>query len=429
MTTYFEIINTLQVHRAKKMTTTLTEQDRIDKIVGIKSIFTPSQAIDIEELFSGRRKELEKAQETITDLGCHLIIYGDRGVGKTSLANIIKVIWRKIGETKNINVTKINCDPLENFGELWKRSLNQIPIPYTSKEKTIGYNQENKEQTKVIGLGEYITSENLKDVKSSEINDLVNRLEGHSIFIFDEFDRIEDKKTKEKFSYLIKMLSDTSKKVTIILVGIAENIADIIENHESVERCLKQIILPRMSKFELSEIIEKGLNFTEMQCNNEIKEKIIDFSEGFPQYIHLLCKHSAKAAIERGSLIIEKEDFDKSIDESLEDVQETTKESYRKAVTANDEVIFKEVLIACSFVKTDEYGNFTAKSIQKILSHILKKNIQPSQYRYHLGQLCKDERGKVLKKIESVGENRYQFRNPLLRAYSKIKAYQLRIEI
>ncbi len=55
----------------------------------------------------------------------------------------------------------------------------------------------------------------------------------------------------------IKMLSDYSVNCTVVLVGVAENVNDLVGEHESIPRALEQIPMPRMSTGELREILEK----------------------------------------------------------------------------------------------------------------------------------------------------------------------------
>jgi Cdc6-like AAA superfamily ATPase len=57
----------------------------------------------------------------------------------------------------------------------------------------------------------------------------------------------------------IKNLSDSSSLPTVIAVGVADSVSDLIDEHESIERCLRQIPMPRMNADELKEIIEKRL--------------------------------------------------------------------------------------------------------------------------------------------------------------------------
>ena len=186
-----------------------------------------------------------------------------------------------------------------------------------------------------------------------------------------------------------------------------------------------------MEEEELRQIIEKGIEHTKIECEEIVKTKIINFSEGFPQYVHLLCKYAANKTIQRESNLIIEEDLKSSITEAIENIQGSIKEKYRlgvKVISNNKSNKFKPVLFACAFVKTDEYGNFTSKDIQSLLCEIIGHEMSIKQYGYHLSQLCTKERGEILQKLDTSSQYSYKFKNPLLKAYIKIKAYEEGIE-
>ncbi len=77
------------------------------------------------------------------------------------------------------------------------------------------------------------------------------------ILIIDEYDKLgERKKTNELMANTIKSLSDYGVNVTVILVGVADNINDLMGEHASFGRCVEQIPMPRMNTSERKEILE-----------------------------------------------------------------------------------------------------------------------------------------------------------------------------
>ena len=52
-------------------------------------VFRPRTPITSKELFAGRWNELKAVADAVNQPGLHAVIYGERGVGKTSLANVI----------------------------------------------------------------------------------------------------------------------------------------------------------------------------------------------------------------------------------------------------------------------------------------------------------------------------------------------------
>src|SRR5580700_10179297 len=81
-----------------------------------------------------------------------------------------------------------------------------------------------------------------------------------TIIIIDEFDRIEDSDVRVKMADTIKTLSDNAIRTNLILVGVADSVDDLIGDHPSIERAIKQVPMPRMSKAELPEIVDNGIS-------------------------------------------------------------------------------------------------------------------------------------------------------------------------
>ena len=95
----------------------------------------------------------------------------------------------------------------------------------------------------------------------------------------------------------IKSLSDHSAAPTLMLVGVADSVEQIVGDHRSVERALVQVQMPRMSLDELMEAIDKGAGELEMGITNVARARIARLSEGLPYYTHLLCQHAFQRAV------------------------------------------------------------------------------------------------------------------------------------
>ena len=55
----------------------------------VHTTFTPGTPISNLDLLAGRDRQIDKVLETVFSPGQHAAIYGERGVGKSSLANLI----------------------------------------------------------------------------------------------------------------------------------------------------------------------------------------------------------------------------------------------------------------------------------------------------------------------------------------------------
>ena len=85
----------------------------------------------------------------------------------------------------------------------------------------------------------------------------ITRQSSVAIFV-DEFDRFQDRDGRSLFADTIKGLSDRLVPVTVVLIGVAATVGELIREHRSVERALVQIQMPRMSPSELAEIATRA---------------------------------------------------------------------------------------------------------------------------------------------------------------------------
>lgn len=209
-------------------------------------VFTPGAPIDKRDFFAGRIHQLERVMDTIPSPGRHPIIFGQRGVGKTSLANILGEVL------PDVWAVKVNCDGSDTFGSIWERVLQKASVSF--KKAAFGFSQtEIEEKTTLRTLLSHDG-----EIGPSHVAQVLDLLKRPAVFIIDEFDRVSDNDAKAQMADLIKNISDNNRYLTIALVGVGDSISELIGEHPSVQRNLVQIELPPMSDQELETIITKG---------------------------------------------------------------------------------------------------------------------------------------------------------------------------
>lgn len=194
------------------------------KVIDPRTIFTPGAPISQRDFFRGRIAQISRVIEAIPSPGRHPIIFGQRGVGKTSLANILAHLL------PNALAVKVTCDGSDTFKSLWNRILQSATVSF--KEQAFGFNREAAEQH--TSLAAYLGRDN--GVSPSDVAGVLAVVQQRAVFVLDEFDRVEDEQTKRYMADLIKVVSDNIPTVTIVLVGVSDSITGLIGHHPSIER-------------------------------------------------------------------------------------------------------------------------------------------------------------------------------------------------
>lgn len=380
------------------------------KLLLLRQVFSSTSPIKEKDFFYGRINQLGKIAEAINTEGQHAILYGERGVGKTSLANIM------LKSLTNVYPVKVTCDRSDTFKTLWLRAFESIQFSKTVAG--LGFNSEETKQ--ILNMGGQIA--NLASVRPS---DIVAQLNGFGnfklLFVFDEFDNIKNEKTKSSFADLIKSLSDNNTNSTVVLVGIADSIESLVGSHLSLERCLKQVKMPRMKKEESEEIINRGLNRLGIRIDKNVRDQIVDFSSGFPHYVHLLCECGCKEIINNDKSLFSQSYLLIAIRAGIENTSEQLRIAYRKAIlSSNTTSKWKNILHACANADHDEFNAFTISEIVRQYNKLTHSNCRSGSLNYNMNQLLTEDRGEILIKLGKGMSTRYTFRNPMMKAFVKL---------
>lgn len=357
------------------------------------NLFKPKTPIDDNKLFAGRFDQINNLLDVIYEPGGHAIIFGERGVGKTSLAKIIK---QKIAPIiPNINIPEpISCMTNDDFYKIWGNAFND-------------YN-----------AGDYTPAEYFRSKNNPY--EVLNALAGlpsekKHVFIFDEFDRVRHDTTYHLMADVLKHLSNNPSNVTIIVVGVGDTLLDLFGKHESIVRCCEQIKMPRMSNEECFAILDDRLPKISFEIEESVRDKIVRLSQGLPGYVHLLGQLTLKSAIAKRRTSIIDDDLAAALSEALERADYNARADYYKAVSSSaKDNKYKEVLLACALAESNEMGYFFAGDVRGPYSKIRGRQMDIPNYSTNLSNLCSEERGPALVKTGKPKRFQYRFVNPLL---------------
>ena len=172
----------------------------------------------------------------------------------------------------------------------------------------------------------------------------------------------------------IKTLSDQGVNTTVVLVGVADDVGQLVTEHESIERGLTQVPMPRMSGAELTEIVRRGLKSVDMTIDDDAVNRITALSQGLPHYTHLLSQEASRSAVWQDHSNVEINDVIVAMRKAVERSPHSLAAKYHSATsTPRAKTLYPAVLLAAALAQGDELGYVAAVDIREPLRAITKK--------------------------------------------------------
>ena len=238
------------------------------------------------------------------------------------------------------------------------------------------------------------------------------------VLIIDEYDRTSSQQLNQRLADTIKALSDENSPCKFLVVGVAPSVDVLIGEHRSIERSLCQILLQRMSREELHEIVNKGESVLKVEFDPGVKNRIVGLSDGLPYFTQLIAYYAVTAWARDGrGAVIGLLELRAGLGEAVSNATETLRSGYAQAIKTvkSTSQRFRNVLWACAMPEEVEVQ---AQQIAQHVSTIEQKKVRLLAFSYHLSELTKGTRGQILTR---VSKGWYKFSNPLMRGYVRLQ--------
>lgn len=278
--------------------------------------FTPNSPAHAG-MFIGRIFEIDAFDKALIQTKnsnpTHLLLLGERGIGKTSLLNVAQMFARgefKWGDQKH-NFMSVRLPLSENMCladlALTLRSAIEREIQKERPEYAwfknawnflsrfeaagIAYRREESITNNAQLIQEFVYSliDTVKKLKDPKI---FHPKDGLAILL-DEADKASQELHLGSFLKNLSeaLLSENQNNILFILTGLP-NLRDVLmQSHESSLRLFQELHLQPLTKKETAEVITRGLSEAEKtssivtQIDEEAQDAIYGYSEGYPHFV------------------------------------------------------------------------------------------------------------------------------------------------
>lgn len=389
---------------------------------------TPSKEINTPDRLFGREKHLQNIYRALNSQGRQIFIYGDRGVGKTSLA----VTAAKLHTHEGESAVYVPCGETTSFADVIQaigNSTSDVTKRLEQSRRTLGLNVG---ASNLGSLGGSIIKEpNAPIPGPNNINDALDILryvdskrKGQTIIVIDEFDRIKDPKEQALFSELIKNIPTIDLNVRFIFCGIGQNVDDLLGAHPSSGRYFEAIELEKLRHNFLWDIILSVAKEANVEIHDGMLKRISIISDGFPHYVHLIGECMFWAMQDSVEEIHEcnQEHYEAGIRGALQKAEPSLRLDYQKATEkTKNKTQYEETLWAFAD-RSDSRRQVTEiyeRSYLRIMDARQRKPLEKSVFNNRLLAMRENSHGKIL---VGHGSGWFSFRANVLRGYIRLKA-------
>lgn len=403
---------------------------------GIKlgEALSASRPIRSIEHLKGRDKELDTIKKSLYAPGRHVFIFGDRGVGKSSLGQTTAYQY----QSSDASPIFVSGSPNDTFNTVIANIVSQaIRRPRT----------ENVKSTKCLMLeiggmkfGEGYETSGI-DIAASirTIGDAVEVLgqiaEKHSakpVVVIDEFDAITSADERNMFAALLKQMGDRSINLKFIFTGIAKTLHDLLGAHPSAYRQLESVELPRLGWEARREIVVAATSEFSIEVNNDVNWRIAMISDGYPYYVHSIMERTLWAAFSTDEIVTEigLSLFSAGLADAIQSINAELKKPYEKAVL-HRELEFEDIV--WSTADHDDLVRSLNAMHESYLSIVEKRRdgrspVDRQRYAALVRKLKEPSYGSVM--IQEEGRRGwYAYREKMLRGYVRMQAQANGIEL
>lgn len=413
----------------------------------IMNAFQPASALDDPERFAGRREQVKELSEKIHAKSTVPMVYGQRGLGKSSLAMQIMRIaqgdatllreldleYLELPDSKKYTTLYVTCaestkgldgliqliiNAMEGMrfeGELRGDPDNLRLVDKTTKNVVSGkfFSRESEKHYQQFLQVRETSNLSPQERMVHEAQQLIDLTGQPLLVIIDEFDLLQP---KNGISGLLKACSNEYLK--FMPVGIASTQAELLQDHISLGRQLQPVKVPLMSTSELEDIVERTEGYLNengiyIRFTEEASERLAHYASGFPWFVHVIGQKALSTAYESQSERVNAPQIDSAVS-ALSDgpMAQQYQDLYQRAVgeSANREIVLRL------------FSLWPQEDIPTREVYSLAGNLDLSGPSAYLGQLVKSKHGSILRKSPSHGRALYRFNDEMFKAYVRMRS-------
>ncbi|UZG44306.1 ATP-binding protein [Caldimonas thermodepolymerans] len=400
-------------------------------------VFTPGKLPIRPTNVYAARGEAETQFRKALQRGMIPVVYGEYGVGKTSMARFVLRDADEAGRL--VNVESVADKSLD---EVFSRCLEKLGYAVTTKRvegavaarthEQSGQAEANSGWLKAIVASKrsqtVSTTQQVEEqfvVTSPTDSKLIELCEAAGVvLLLDELHRATTDFASDLSKFLKSYGNASCSKFKVVLLGTSSDASRLVSSDPGIDRLLQEVHLKAMTSSEAEFVVVKGMGDLAIKIEPSTVDRLVRTCVGSPSILQYLALETAEAAFSRDPRVVQAPDVEGALQAFVETKEARLNKSYVAAIESVGELRYRKQILRAMAECEDEY--VTMEMIRTRVSEYLGKDIPSTALSGPLRDL-KDERfGTVLSDVERPDgsgrlANYTTFKDPALKAFIRLQ--------
>jgi hypothetical protein len=381
---------------------------------------------EAEQLF---RKALRRAMIPL--------IYGEYGVGKTSMARY--VLKDASSTNRLVNIESV-AD--KTFDEVFSQCLEKLGYATTTKRvaadtATKTHEQSGQAEANVGWLKAIVASKRSKTNSStqqveeqvvvtsptdSRVIELCDK--AGLVLLLDELHRATPEFTTDLAKFLKSYGNASCRQFRVVLLGTSSDASKLVASDPGIDRLLQEVHLKAMSEDEATFVVEKGMADLAIKVAEPVMNRLVRTCVGSPSILQYLALEVAEAAFDRDPREAVAADVEDALKAFVETKEGRLNGAYSAAIENVGEVRYRKQILRAMAECEDEY--VTMEMLRTSVSAVLGREVPSTALSGPLRDLKEERYGAVLRDVERPDRggrvaNYTTFKDPSLKAFIRLQ--------
>lgn len=361
------------------------------------------------------------------------LVFGEYGVGKTSLARFIVRGVESEGKLVNIE-SAANKD----LADVFKACLEQVGYRVEKKQTLSTSKTTTTEAAGKSNFGDAeITAKLVNSKSASKIIEseyaVSSPTDSGFIKICEEFgvvliiDELHNASAEFRgdLAVFLKAYSNSNcLRFKIILLGTSSDASDLVDLDRGIDRKIQEFPIPSMNDKESRYVITAGMKSLGIEIPESLVIRLISLSVGSPDILQFLCLESAEAAIRDGRENITEANINYSVERLVKNRSRRLYDKYTKVIEQVGQAKFRKQILRAMAESTNDYVSM--EEISEKVSNYLGRDIPSTSLSGPLRDLKSKDYEEILKDVRRTSGQRVHnlsaFKDPSMKAFIRLMA-------